>query len=335
MSKTRDLAVTAWWGGLVLIAAGGCGGPALIADDVIAMDRQPVPLTAYVGRKDLFDLHPDIRRAEVTFQVEGRQIGRDTVDERGRAFVVLEDEEDRPLSYQAHTRAGGKSLESAGRIFQWDPDRVILAVDIDYCIVRTNYVRLLFGRHIPVSPPFPEAREVLAELSKEYQILYLTARPRSMLDRTREWLEHYAFPPGPVVVSDRFRHVLRQLEWKRDMLKQLHQQYPSLLVSFGNRKLDVQSALPNNLLPLIIESIENDIKPGRGDVVLEDWQAVREFFRVNRDVLVRPRRLKAAMHEGARLLQPVRDKQGQYQYVAKCVNCPEDAPAGPSLSADR
>ncbi len=142
-----------------------------------------------------------------------------------------------------------------------------------------------------------------------------------MLNRTREWLDYYRFPPGPVVVSDRFADVLHQLEWKKDTLKQLRMLYPSLLVSIGNRELDIRSALPNMILPLTVQSVENDTKDDHGTLFLQDWEALGEFFRINRQVLVDPARLGQAIRGGIPLQQPVRDPAGRYYYVLKCINC--------------
>lgn len=321
--------MTGFLGWTVLLAVCGCGRPTMIADDVVVMGGQPVPLTAYVGRKDLFDLHNDIRDVTVSFQVDGRRVGQAVVDQSGCAQVMLNASGDRPTSFQARADVRGQALEASGRIFYWEPHRVIVAVDMDHCIARTNYLRLLFGKHIPVSPPFDGAREVIEGLSKDYQILYLTVRPRSMLDRTRDWLEHYGFPPGPVMVSDRFEAVLRQLEWKRETLRQLREQYPALLVSIGNRKLDIESALPNHILPLTIQSIENDTEDNQGTVFLQDWDSLGHFFRVNRSILIDPERLSQAIREGATLQQPVRGVAGGYHYVQKCVNCQHEGIAGP------
>lgn len=303
----------------LLLAESGCARPALIADDAVVLDGRTAPLNAYTGHLSLFDLHDDIYSASVAFEVGERRVGEDLVDDAGHAFVLFDDFPGAPASFQARSKVLGQHLGSAGRIFRWRTDRVILAIDLDYCIVQTNYVRLLFGKHIPVSPPFADSREVLTDLSKDYQILYLTARPRSMTERTRQWLDHYGFPPGPLVVSDHFADVLHQLEWKRDTLKRLHLQYPSLLVSLGNRKIDIESALPNHILPVLVRSAEIDAKDEPGNLLLEDWRAIGEFFRVNRQTLIDPDELDAAIRNGAPLLQPVRDEAGQYLLKTKHI----------------
>lgn len=303
-----------WLLGALALLAGGCGKPAMVADDAILMDHRPTQLDAHIGREDLFDLHGTIHNITVSFFVNGRKIGWDKVDEDGRAFALYEDGDEYATSFRASSRYRGRTLESTGRIYHWRGTRVIVAVDVDYVIAQTNYVRLLFGKHIPVSPPFPNAREVLVGLSNDYQLLYLTARPRVMLPRTRQWLEYYRFPAGPIVVSDHFHNVLHQLEWKQDALKQLHAQYPSLLISVGNRQLDVQSAVSNHILPLTLQTVEHDVKANAGDVLLEDWLAIGEFFRVNRDTLAYPGRLNPALHGELTLLRPLGKVGGGYWY---------------------
>jgi hypothetical protein len=335
MILAKFRATGCWFLAVVLAGLCGCGRPALIADDAVAMAGRPVSLNAYVGHAGLFDLHNDIRHATVTFSAGQRRVGQDAVDDNGHAFVVYDDPAGPVESFVARAKVNGRKLSGQGQIFRWREDRVIVAVDVDYCIVQTNYVRLLFGKHIPVSPPFPGARDVLTALSENYQILYLTARPRAMLNRTRDWLDHYGFPPGPVIVSDHFHSVLHQLEWKRDTLKDLHVRYPNLLVSIGNRKIDIESAIPNHVLPLIVQSVENDTHDGPTNVVLQDWQAIGEFFRANREALIDPRRLDASLLAGTKLLQPVRQEAHMYRYISKCVGADQDGEPSASQANPR
>ncbi len=294
---------------LLALLAGlpGCGSMALIVEDAVVVDHRPVRLVAQVGRKKLFGLNHVREPVPVTFRVGDQEVGRGFTDEKGEVQILVSDLPDHPAPLQARTWVSGEVLTDTGRIFYWGEDRTIIAVDIDYTIVETSYLRLLFGDHIPVSRPMKGARQALQALSGEYHIVYTTARPRYMLDRTRRWLEHYDFPPGPVVVAPSFRDVFRQTRFKSDLFVQLREQWPELLISVGNRSVDVESAAPNLILPLIIHSVENDTNGDSRAIHLQNWSKAEEFFKVNRDILSDPRRLDAAIREGLTFLQPVRE----------------------------
>lgn len=49
--------------------------------------------------------------------------------------------------------------------------------------------------------PFEGAAEVLNQLSKHYEILYLTARPQWAKKLTYNWLERHGFPAGEIVFT--------------------------------------------------------------------------------------------------------------------------------------
>ena len=49
--------------------------------------------------------------------------------------------------------------------------------------------------------PVPGSVDCLRELAREYQIVYIGARPESAIPHTREWLDRMSFPTGPICLA--------------------------------------------------------------------------------------------------------------------------------------
>ena len=287
-----------------LLGLPGCGPLVLSVDDAVATSGGPVRMAAYLGREHVFGVRSDVEHGTVKFFVDGRPVGENTVDDEGRAAVTAADLRDTPRTFLARARAGGKVLEASGRIFYWCPERVSMAVDIDHTISQTDYRRLILKEGVAVSPPIPGARETLTELAKEYNVLYLTGRPRFLIEKTRGWLDHYGFPRGPVVAAPRFRDALRQLKFKQRTLRALREQWPNLLIGIGNRASDIEAYASNQMLPVIVYSGGQE-KHYSDAVVLQDWQFVRRFFEANDGILGDPRNLQKVIQGQMLIQQPL------------------------------
>jgi phosphatidate phosphatase PAH1 len=78
---------------------------------------------------------------------------------------------------------------------------VIVACDIDSTISETSLNALFFDDIDSTSRPIEGSVEVLREIARDYQIMYLTARPRFTLEKTRSWLDAHGYPREPVITS--------------------------------------------------------------------------------------------------------------------------------------
>lgn len=304
MSQHMVRSVRRCWWLVVLLGVAGCGAPVLSVDDTVTMNGGGMPLVAYVGRSHMLGLRSELEHIPVTFFIEGEKIGTNQSDGEGRAAVMVPDMNGSPNAFKARARVGGQSLEATGRIFQWQQGRGIIAVDIDHTISQTNYRRLVLKERVAVSPPVPGARETLAVLAKDYQILYLTARPRFLIEKTREWLAYYGFPPGPVVAAPGVRDAMRQLRFKQTILRQLRERWPDMRIGIGNRESDIDAYAHNRMLPLIIYT-DGEQELHSYAVGLINWQVAQQFFEANREILTNPARLDKVIDGRLMLLQPL------------------------------
>jgi hypothetical protein len=240
----------------------------------------------------------------VAFLVDGRKIGENTADDEGCVAVMTDSLEGTPVTFVARAQIGDKTLEATGRVFHWQRGRVIIAVDIDHTISQTNYRKLVLKERVDISPPIAGARETLDDLAKDYYILYLTARPRFLIEKTRDWLAHYNFPPGPVVAAPRVRDAMRQLQFKQKKLHELRLRWPALLIGVGNHASDIEAYASSRMLPVIVYN-GGEEKHYSDAVVLQDWQSVHQFFDANTQTLTSPAKLEKVIDGQIMILQPL------------------------------
>lgn len=285
---------------LPLAVAAGCRAPTLIVDDAIRGPNGKTRLVAGVEREPVLAMGGDIEHARVRFFVNEREVGDTKSDDEGVADIehALDARVER---FEARAAVAGQELRAAGRVFAWDRQRISIAVDIDHTIAQTEYKDLLRNEREEGSDPLKRSVSTLSRLAADFQILYLTGRPRALLDKTRAWLDEHKFPAGPVITAESVRQTLRPGAFKQQKLRGLRKTWPRLLIGIGNTVSDADAYGANEMLTLMIAP---EAKPefGRHALVFKDWKALGRFFDANRDVLLDAERLKDAI-EGKVLLQ--------------------------------
>lgn len=292
---------------LLLMAGAGCAGrPILTADDVIAIPGQRAVVSAFLEERYIGLAHSYPRNLELRFFANGRELGQGLTDNYGR--VTITGRMDPPLSrYEVRAQFKGRDLRAAGRVFHWSAEKTIVAVDIDETISDTDYSDLFLADFDKVSPPIPGSPEVMRALARDYHILYFSARPQFLTQKTQQWLRDNRFPPGPVVHASSFEACLKQEQYKREMLTRLRRQLPNILVGIGDKRLDDNVFRDNGMLSLIVDS-----RPSRGyseqSVIHEDWQGLGQFFRTHQELLCSPRQLSSVCAKHHRQLRPYFDR---------------------------
>ncbi len=189
---------------------------------------------------------------------------------------------------------------ATGRIFYWRTGRPILAVDIDHTIAQTDIKQLMTRGQVDRSAPLPGAPEVLGELASDYYILYLTSRPRFLIDKTREWLDCRGFPAGPVVVPMRKRDLVYPFGYKHRTLDLLRQQWPDLRIGIGDSYSDLEAYAASRMLPMILYKGRQQ-EQSWGAIGVRDWVSVRRFFQANHEVLTNNEQLQEVI-DGRRMV---------------------------------
>lgn len=184
-----------------------------------------------------------------------------------------------------------------------DGGRVGIIVDIDETISITDYPSLVFGVGTDESKPYHHAHDVLTELSREFEITYLTSRPQWLTGETRKWLAKHGFPAGTVLTTARMIDVYWPGPFKKRAIAALRRASPDLLIGIGDRHTDVEAYVGNNMLALVVNPRRNTVYHPRA-LVLQDWDQVRAFFENHAATLRAPRTLVAEYDVGGPPLDP-------------------------------
>jgi hypothetical protein len=267
-----------------------CATPLLAVDDVMIFEDGRTRFVAFVEQERGWMLR-GVPNVDVHFIVDEQEVATARSDERGFVVVVAE--------------VGGKpeSFRSQGKLIQWRSDRVIVACDIDSTISETSLQALFFEDTDRESGPIAGSPEALHEIARDYEIMYLTARPRFTLEKTRRWLEDHGYPRAPVITSLTVGDALAQTGYKTRVIRSLRRHYENLLIGIGNTSIDSESYGANGILTLLVRP-GGDITFGRHAIEFHCWEQIRTFFRANRELLRDPERVQAAVRGEEMMLTP-------------------------------
>jgi len=275
----------------ILLAISGCGMPIITADDVVMAPGQSARFVMSIDRR--FG-KTGVAGADVEFIVNGKRIGVAKTDADGMASIRGEVPEP-ASSYVVRATIGQENLRAQGRIFQWDPSRTAVAIDVDETISATDYGSLFLTDLDYESPHIEYSPTAVQAMAAHYGIVYLSARPRWLHEKTRVWLEVHGLPPGPILHASRFEACWKQEEYKRAMLADFKREFPNLLVGVGDKDVDERAYGDNHMLTVILQ--QGPATTYREHcVVLPGWRKIESFFTANRESLADANRLRAIIH---------------------------------------
>lgn len=295
--QLRTYAILWMVAGCPLLA--GCGPALLTAEDVVVLPGQQAQLTAFIDSKYL---KQSVVGANVTFQVNCKRVGQARTDEEGRAAVSAEIDE-YATTYQARAVIDGRIVQGNGRIFHWDLSRTVVAVDVDDTISHTNYSDLFIAEYDATSPPLENAPQVLGELAHKFRILYVSARPRWLHDKTKVWLDDHNFPRGPILHAPGFEGCFRQTYYKKQLLSQFQSRYPNLLIGVGDNIKDDVAYGDHRMLAVILSPSKGSYR--RHCVVMRNWDEVSHFVDKHTHLLADPKRFSRFIDENGSDLRTV------------------------------
>jgi hypothetical protein len=242
------------------------------------MAGRPALFAAALERKYTLASSDDIEQALVDFYFDGQRIGRAITDDHGSASLsAAVGSGRRPMTYLARAYYKGKRVEASGRVFYWNPHKTVVAVDVDETISHTHYSDLFLADLDKHSRPLEGSAQALWQLTRDYELLYISARPRFLNEKTRRWLATHRFPPGPVANASKFEACFHQRRYKQEMLAKLRQRFPNILIGVGDKKVDDRVYGANGMVSIIIDK-PLFTKYGNHCFVFPDWQRAAEFF---------------------------------------------------------
>lgn len=287
--------------GLLMAGCGSAGHVVLTADDVISLPNGKAIFAASVFKDYGSSLHSDVTGTNVTFLVNDRPVTHGLTNEDGR-LVVEGDIHSNAQTFKARTVVNGQLLQASGSVYRWSPRKTIIAVDIDETISATSYSDLFIAVN-DGSKPIKGAADALWSMSKDYQILYISARPQFLQEKTRAWLRANRFPPAPYMGADRFEACLHQEAYKRRILEGVKARWPNLLIGIGDKKVDDGAYGANDMLTFIVNPWPIGSYTQRC-VMMRDWQGISRFFETHGERLSDPTLLAGLIRDNGEQLRP-------------------------------
>jgi len=303
MTGSGNLRGTVGWAVFCMVCA-GCGRPMLIVDDALVRPDGSTVLTARLLRMSVASMHEARPDETVQFFLDGRSVGQARTDEEGLAGVACKVPDGTTPHIKAVTISEKTRLEAEADLFRWPADRTVIVVDIDGTISRTDYKEVLLGYQDDGSEPMRHSARTLRRWTEDYTIAYLTARPRILLDKTRQWLETHGYPRGVVLVAPRTRQLLRQRRYKTQMLHTLRRHWPNVRIGIGNTGSDAHAYGANDMLSVVVAP-EPDDDFGYHSIQLRNWEAMSRLFAANHDLFTDPTRLEHAIESGGQVVLPL------------------------------
>jgi hypothetical protein len=204
--------------------------------------------------------------------------------------------------YRAEAGIGNVKVSDEGLVFPFPAGRTVIVCDIDETVSMTHYRELVFdSRDDMWSKPFKDAAATLTELSGRFGLVYLTARPYFLLEKTKRWLLANGFPACPVITTPSVNQSLGVQAFKAERIGHLQKVVHTVGIGIGNANTDSEAYAMQDLLTIIIDDHDDNLFRSHA-VILRNWQMVRAFFDANRGLLEDATKLSSAI-DGEQMIQ--------------------------------
>lgn len=289
---------------LVVTAAllAGCQQTMLTVSDAFCTPDQKTALEARLERTARGGM-AGITGTSIVFYVHEQRLGESVTDDMGVARLACELPAD-ATHFRAEARHAGDTLKGEGLVFRFPPGRPVIVCDIDGTVSMTHYRELVFDEHDLASRPFENAASVLTKLNERFGLVYLTARPGFLLEKSKRWLDANGFPRAPVITTPSLAESLGVQKFKAQRIAHLKRVLGRVGIGIGNADTDSEAYAMQHLLTIIIDS-EDDNRFRAHAVVLRDWKMVEAFFDANHEILEDYDRLQAALDGEEFIRRPI------------------------------
>jgi len=167
--------------------------------DAITVPGQPAELRLKVERSGWRFWRPDVKDTPVRFTATGSTLSART-DRDGVAHASLPGSLAVGVYSYVAEPEGRSDAAASSRVWVLDPARPLAVVDIDGTLSTLPSWLVPFRGH--KAKAYADSPQLLNELARTHQIVYLTARDDNLDAKTRAFLALRGFPAGPVIFND-------------------------------------------------------------------------------------------------------------------------------------
>ena len=286
---------------LFILVLTGCHQVHITVNDTFCMGEKPTTLEARIEQHTSPTKTGPAPGVPVRFFMHEQKLGEALTDAKGIARLMT------PLPsgtthYRAEAGIGNVKVSDEGLVFPFPAGRTVIVCDIDETVSMTHYRELVFdSRDDMWSKPFKDAAATLTELSGRFGLVYLTARPYFLLEKTKRWLLANGFPACPVITTPSVNQSLGVQAFKAERIGHLQKVVHTVGIGIGNANTDSEAYAMQDLLTIIIDDHDDNLFRSHA-VILRNWQMVRAFFDANRGLLEDATKLSSAI-DGEQMIQ--------------------------------
>lgn len=246
--------------------------------DVLTTAGKEVVLRAKLERQGSLGINPDLNGHELVFHLEGQELGRTKTTDDGTASFQWQIPEPKSgewefqVSLPEDSRYG--SQNALFRVFIRDPKRPSLVIDLDGTICASSELEVGLKAANEIEA-IEGAAAALQELSKSFDLVYLTARDDALINKTREWLDLRGFPRAPLLVRDIKLWNLSAEKYKTNRLLELKKEF-HLFAGVGDRKEDALAYMAAGMQAYLIGK---PVEIPQGARKLVNWAEITKLLK--------------------------------------------------------
>jgi hypothetical protein len=270
-------------GGIFLIISltltGGCTGWRVLmaGEDAVTLPQKNVTLITSLEQRNLFLKEMEKRPVEFRLisapQKSNVNLTRQVItDDEGEAITPLFIPEEG--LYQVEVKYLGCLRFAPGAdqitVLAVNPKQPVLVLDLDNTITNRNW----FSARPEPRPYDQDTARVVQKLAQHYAVVYLSARPKQLHRRTRDWLKRFGFPDGPILLwyPDSFGE-LKPSHYKKDKLIDLRRSGINLAVGISNSEGDIKAYRKAGMEPILLGK-----KKAKGARAVKSWAEIEKLL---------------------------------------------------------
>jgi hypothetical protein len=235
-----------------------------------------VELRAKLEKDGALNINPDIESETLSFYVGGKLIGKAVTVEDGFAKVSYKPDGMKSVFMTTKLEGSKKytAKENSALIYFIDDVKPTIICDIDWTVSDTDKSSLILKSSDDESMPLKDSAEILTELTKHYNFIFITGREDAFLHKTREWLSKWKFPRLPVLYADLGQTpYVRQSKYKEEAVAKVKSEVKHVIAGIGDRSYDAEAYLKSGLKAFIIK--EKGSIP-KGAIRVSGWQELKK-----------------------------------------------------------